>query len=275
MNEKIFVTGASGFAGKSLVKYLEEKKFKVSRTGFKNLKNLRQKKNIKIDLTKKISLKKHFDWIIHTASYHKIEDFINEPNIKAKKNILMVKNLINFAKSNTVKKFIYFSTIDINYFPYPIKKKIYIRSKIHCEKILEKSLRKKILEKLVILRLPAMIGKGSNNNFIKNMLLNLKKNRPINIWNKNKKYNNFVHIDDLCKLIYYLLKKKYKKKIIMDCLSSNPIKLKSLVHLLKKRINSKSKINYIDSKLKFKKIRFNTKTKYQFFDVRKASLLLT
>ena len=95
MNKDIFFTGASGFAGKSIVKYLENKKFKVTKTAFKNLK---QKKNIKIDLTKKIMIKKKYDWIIHAASHHKIEDFSIAPNIKAKNNILMVKNLINFAK---------------------------------------------------------------------------------------------------------------------------------------------------------------------------------
>ena len=272
MNKDIFFTGASGFAGKSIVKCLEDKKFKVTKTAFKNLK---QKKNIKIDLTKKIMIKKKYDWIIHAASHHKIEDFSIAPNIKAKNNILMVKNLINFAKKRNIKKFIYFSTIDINYSPYPLKKKIYIKSKVHCEKILEKSLKEKILEKLVILRLPAMVGRNSNNNFIKNMLISLKKNKPVTIWNKNKKYNNFVHIDDLGKLVFYLLKNKYKNKVIIDCLSSKPMKLKILVNLLKRKLNSKSKINYVSSKVKFKKIQLNKGINYQFFNVRKASLLLT
>ena len=120
-----------------------------------------------------------------------------------------------------------------------------------------------------------MVGRNSNDNFIKNMLISLKKNKPVTIWNKNKKYNNFVHIDDLGKLVFYLLKNKYKNKVIIDCLSSKPIKLKILVNLLKRKLNSKSKINCISSKVKFKKIQLNKGINYQFFNVRKASLLLT
>ena len=75
-------------------------------------------------------MKENFNWIIHSAAYHKIKDFESKPKLKAKKNILMVKNLIDFAKKNKIKNFIYFSTIDINYSPYPIKKNIYIKTSI-------------------------------------------------------------------------------------------------------------------------------------------------
>ena len=47
-----------------------------------------------IKTTKKIYLKENFNWIIHTAAYHKIKDFESKPKLKAKKNILMFKNLI-------------------------------------------------------------------------------------------------------------------------------------------------------------------------------------
>ena len=54
MNKKILVTGASGFAGKSLSTYLTKKKFKLTKVIFRNL---NKKGKIKIDLTKKINLK--------------------------------------------------------------------------------------------------------------------------------------------------------------------------------------------------------------------------
>ena len=123
MRRKIFFTGSSGFAGKLITKYLERKNLKVAKIVFNNPKH---KKNIKIDLTKKIYLKKNFSWIIHAAAHHKIEDFKSKAKLKAKRNILMVKNLVDFANKNKVQNFIYFSTIDINYSPYPSKKNIYI-----------------------------------------------------------------------------------------------------------------------------------------------------
>ena len=115
MRKKILVTGASGFAGRFLSNYLTKKKFNITNIVYKN-RNLNKGK--KINLTKKINLKDSFDWVIHTAAYHKICDFKNNSKAKSKKNILMVKNLINFSKARKIKNFIFFSTIDINYFPY-------------------------------------------------------------------------------------------------------------------------------------------------------------
>ena len=119
------------------------------------------------------------------------------------------------------------------------------------------------------------MGKKSGDNFIKKTFNNFKKNLPVNIWNKNDKYNNLIHISDLNKLIFYFIAGKNKrKKIIIDCLSSKPIKLKVLVNNLKKRLNSKSKVNYIDKENKFKKIKFNSKINYNFFTVKKVIDLL-
>ena len=147
--------------------------------------------------------------------------------------------------------------------------------KIFCEKILLNALRKKFLKKLIILRLPSIVKKQNGNNFIQNTLHNLKKDLPINIWNMNNKYNNLIHINDLSKLIYYFISSKNKrKKIIIDCLSSKPIKLKDLISYLKRKLNSKSKINYINKKNKFKKNKFNSKISYKFFSVKKVINLL-
>ena len=91
----------------------------------------------------------------------------------------------------------------------------------------------------------------------------------------NNKYNNLIHINDLSKLIYYFISSKNKrKKIIIDCLSSKPIKLKDLISYLKRKLNSKSKINYINKKNKFKKNKFNSKISYKFFSVKKVINLL-
>ena len=56
--------------------------------------------------------------------------------------------------------------------------------------------------------------------------------------------------------------KNKTKKIIIDCLSSKPIRLMNLIFNLKKKLSSKSKINFIDSKTKLKKIEFNSKINY-------------
>ena len=54
--------------------FLKKKKFQITSAAFKNTKNV---KNIKIDLTKKILMKKNLNWIIHSAAHHKVKDFKN------------------------------------------------------------------------------------------------------------------------------------------------------------------------------------------------------
>jgi len=272
MRKKILVTGASGFSGHLISSYLVKKKNKVTNIVYRNIKCKRDKS---INLIKKINLNINFDWIVHIAAHHKISDFENNPKVKAKRNVLMVQNLINFSKEKNIKNFIYFSTVDINYSTFPPKKDIYIKSKIFCEKILISALKKNILNKLIILRLPAIVGKQSNENFIKNTLINMKSNKPVNIWNKNSNYNNLIHINDLKRLIFHFISKKYKKrKIIVDCLASKPIKLFNLITFLKQKLKSKSKINFIEKKNKSKKIEYNSINNYKFFNVKKTISLL-
>ena len=269
--KKIFVAGASGFIGKSLVKYLKEKKYKVVSASSKKKAN-----NLQIDFTKEIKLKKKIDWIVHIAAHHKIEDFAKYSKVKAKRNVAMTRNLMNFAKKNKIYNYIFFSTIDINFNPFPPLKNIYIKSKINSEKYLINEFKKKKLKNIQILRLPAVVGKMSGNNFIKNLIKNLCKNKEVTIWNQNNYFNNLVHINDLNRLIFFLISGKSKKNNkIIDCVSSKPIKLKSLVINLKKKLKSKSNIKFLKMKNYFKKIKFNSKTEYNFFSVKKAISLLT
>ena len=101
-------------------------------------------------------------------------------------------------------------------------------------------------KKLIIssfLRLPAIVDKKSTKNFISETIKNIKKHKNITIWNQNKLYDNFVHIDDLSKLIYFLIKNEKKRTFkIIDCKCSEPIKLNYLVKYLIKKLKSKSSI---------------------------------
>jgi nucleoside-diphosphate-sugar epimerase len=212
---------------------------------------------------------------VHAASHHTIKDFESKPELKAKKNVLMVQNLIEFSKKNEIKNFIYFSTIDLKNSPYPVKIKIYCQSKLLCEKILLSALKKKIFEKIVILRIPSIVKKNSGENFIINALYKLKNDMPLTIWNGENEYNNMIHINDLSKLIFYLIQNtsKVEKKII-NCLSSKPIVLKKLVNYVVKKFNSKSKINFITKKNNFKRIKSFSRSNYKFFKVKKVIDLL-
>ena len=85
-------------------------------------------------------IRENFDSLIHVSSHHKITDFYKAPRKKYNENILMAKNLIQFAKKKDISNLIFFSTIDIKQKKTLIKKKHYIKSKIQCEKLYSFSL---------------------------------------------------------------------------------------------------------------------------------------
>lgn len=265
----ILLTGASGYSGRKVSEYLDTKNNKVLNVYFKN--KLKKKSSIKYSLLKPLNIKQNFNIIIHSASHHKISDFKIHPIIKKNNNIVMTKNLINFCHKKKIKKFIFFSTIDLNFYPYPKKKIDYINSKKECERLLYKAFKQKKIDNLFFLRLPAIVDKKSTKNFISETIKNIKKHKNITIWNQNKLYDNFVHINDLSKLIYFLIKNEKKRTFkIIDCKCSEPIKLNYLVKYLIKKLKSKSSIKIRKKVFKKFKIKNNKKYKYKFFKTKKA-----
>ena len=253
------ITGVNGFSGSRVKDLLQRSKIDCIGVSRKY-----EKKNIiKWDLTKKNNKELNFkiNWIIHSAAIHKISDFSKKLNNNKKKNILMTKNLIEFSKKNNIKNIILFSTIDLSYNNISGIKKNYNLSKIKSEEIILKAYKKKIFEKVVILRVPAILGIGANENFIVNTIKNLKKNQDIFI-NDQLKYNNFVHIKDLCSLILKILtfcnmrknKKSYFFKTI-NCLSSKHIHISKKIENIKSLLNSKSKITIFKKKENYKFIK--------------------
>jgi nucleoside-diphosphate-sugar epimerase len=244
MRNSCLITGVDGFSGSNIFNFFK----KIKKNSFYGISRKRKnKKLIKWDLNKNNSLildkDEKIDWIVHTASIHKPVDFNQEPNLKKEKNKNMIKNLISFAKKNKIKNFIFFSTIDISYKNIFTKKKFYNLSKLHSEKMLINAHKKKYLDNLVILRIPAIIGKNSNENLINLIIKKLKRNQKIEI-NSNPNFNNLVHVDDLTKIVFKIINYKTRKRLInyINCLSKNPLSLEKIVKFLKLKLMSKSKI---------------------------------
>lgn len=117
--------------------------------------------------------------------------------------------------------------------------------------------------------MPAILGKGANDNFLVNTIKQLRKNKEI-IINDRLKYNNFVHIKDLTSLILKILifcnLKKNKETCffdIIDCLSSGYIHISKKIKMIKKKLKSNSKINIIKPLKNYKFFELK-KNKYNF-----------
>ena len=198
---KILITGANGFIGKHLFKYLEKYKYEIYKLSidFNN-------KNAKEIIQKKI-LEFNPNFIIHLAglAHNKNYDSYKVINVNTK----YTSYLYDICKSLNITKFIYISSIGVlgdhsenNIFNENSKynpHNIYSISKMNAEKYIIKNF-KNIKTRYTIIRPSLVIGKNApgNINLIKKFL---KLGIPLPLLSfKNKR--NIIHINDLCNLIY-------------------------------------------------------------------------
>ena len=241
---RALVTGCSSYIGKEVANELLMNNLKVCGLSRKNPKIY--SKNFtwtKGDLTKikKNNLKDKFDFIIHIAGTPIRKNFLTKDYVE--KNIFITLNLVKLFEKNPPKAVIYLSSREVYG---EVSKKVLTEEtnvlvKPHTYGV-TKYLAEKILMdkyKTISLRLPAVLGQGSHG-WLANLIQDLKKNKKIIF--SNSKFNNCIHVSDLSKIIFSLIKKTSKKSEIFNVACSKPIMSKKIVMLLKKKLNSKSKI---------------------------------
>jgi nucleoside-diphosphate-sugar epimerase len=255
MSYKILVTGTGTPVGNSIAKYLSLNGHSLIATyNNKKPKNLKNCKIIKIDLSKNIKKKINFDYLIHCAS--KIpKDGQSIKNYR--QNINFIKNLLKLVNKNKCRRIIFLSAVSL--YGKPLTKKInentaprnpkyYGQSKMICEKkIIEFSKNKKI--NYTILRLPAIIGSKIKNNFISNIFEKISSKQPVDIFNINQEFNNVIHINTLTKIIYKIILKEKKNSIYLVG-SKHPIKVKSIMKIIKESFYKDVKFNIVKTKTK-------------------------
>lgn len=114
---KILITGASGFIGSYLVRFLIDRGYEVAvlvRNVPDYLLELFQKVEIyHADITEPISLDltKRYDVIIHLAAANDIDS--KDPKKAVNITVLGTRNVLDFCVKNQISKFIYFSTYQV------------------------------------------------------------------------------------------------------------------------------------------------------------------
>ena len=270
----ILVTGSGTLVGNTLIRYLIKKKQSVIGTYNKSFpKNLKNKiKLLKLNLNKNFKIKLKFHHLIHCASA------IPDDNLSKKfffdTNVKGFRRLLKIAEQNKVEKIVLLSTVSIygkiNTKSINERTKIneqddYGKTKFIMENDLKKFSRKHGIS-YTILRLPGVIGKNSKHNFISNLIKKLKNENvtTVNLFNKNLKFNNLIHIEDLSKIIFQSIK---SKKITGTFLlgSKYPVKFKNLINMIQRfhnftpnyRINSKGFNLNLSKSIKYK-LKLNT-----------------
>ena len=126
-NTTVLITGATGLIGKQLVNallYANETKHSnitvVALVRNKNKANeifkLNKTKNLKFvvqDITEPLKTKIKVDYIIHTANSTSSKSFVETPVETIDSIVQGTKNILEFAKNNKVKSFVYLSSMEV------------------------------------------------------------------------------------------------------------------------------------------------------------------
>lgn len=223
-NDSIIITGANGYIGMNLYFFLKKKNIhpilldkEKSKNKIINKLNLLNY-NALFKFTKKINI----DYIIHLAANSNLKSFNKNPKKKIEENLKMTENIIKISKLKNAKIIFASSAAVYGNLNKKVKEteilnpiSYYGKSKVLCEKSFKK------IEECKILRLFNIVGNFNNINFNKSFfdfIENKKKEINLNYNLKKKKYlsRDYIHIYDLCSIIFNLIFnfKKIKFKII-------------------------------------------------------------
>ena len=245
----VIITGANGYIGKQFIKKYKKKiKFVIYNE------NINNKKKISEFISNTT-----FDVFIHLAALLRSKKKNKQEFYKTNSNSLKYISQ-EVCKKN--KRLLFLSSSHV----YKSKKKklkendelkpsnIYGKSKLRAENFIHKN-----INKFCIIRLFNLYGANMpSGTFFTDINLKIKNNEKIIIDNSIR---DFVHIDDLCRLIYFIIKNNIKGTY--NACSGVPTPLINVINFAEKKLNKKS--NLLRKKTKTVLVGSNIKIKKRGF----------
>ena len=259
---KWLVTGAAGFIGSNLVRYLLEnnqtviaidnfstgKKDNISKFPKKLRKNFKFFQYDIRNFKQCLKVTKNVNFVLHNAALGSVPRSIKNPKKTHDTNINGFLNILEASRINKVKKLVFASSSsvygDSKNFPlkendklYP--KNIYATSKVINE-ITAKSFSKNYNMKIFGLRFFTVYGEWGRPDMLlfkifKNSLINKK----LELNNNGNHYRDFTYINDVVEILYLLMNKKLKKSFdIFNICSNNPQSIKKIIHKFRDKISN-------------------------------------
>lgn len=235
----VLITGGKGFIGHNLTVFLKSKGLRItvidnnSRVSpnfiklngvnyiTKDVKELHKIKNINVDV------------VIHLAATVSTEQCDKEVLSSLENNIISTVSVLEFCRKQKVKILIFSSTAAV----YTKQKNNYGISKYICEHLIKQS-----TTKSVILRFFNVYGPGSHNSGIYTPVIDKfielkKQNKQLTIYYPGTQTRDFIHVQDICQLIYNVLKTNIKfKSKTFDVCTGKSVKIKKIAKLISENI---------------------------------------
>ena len=289
--EKILITGSSGYIGSILTTKIKKKIFGIDKKQSK-FKKIKIKK---INLLEKKKLKKYIEKlkpniVIHLAAESTLDNVLTQKKSYINNNIIGTQNLLNSLNNIDLKKFIFSSTASVyknstkvlyeNSLTNPDN--IYSKTKYYNENQIREFFKDKKTNVYIFRFFNVCSADNSNKlgelhnpetHFVPILVNKAINDKVIKIYGNNYQtpdktcLRDYIHINDLCSAIIKSIKNKKEKKFNLINLGSG--KGYSIIQLIKTlEIILKKKINYT-----FVKKRFGDKSKL-VCSIKKAKRIL-
>jgi len=154
-----------------------------------------------------LDLAGRIDAVVHCAAA--LPSTVSDPAVLYRTNVNGMKRLLTAAVKAGAKRFVNCSSMSIyGRIAVPVVRvdtpsvepDAYGRSKLDCEALLADTASSHGLAALSI-RLPGIVGRGSHDNFLSNVMARILAGEPIQARNPDALFNNIVHVDDLTRFI--------------------------------------------------------------------------
>lgn len=294
--KKVLITGACGYLGARISKYIAEKGYRVTAfdefdpTKYSQWTSLMEDVivgDIRDEATISNLAKKQFDVVIHLISldHHKSE---NDLKYVSSINVIPTWNLLDKLTKNGLKKFIYFSTIHVyGKIPYeiiteehtPSPQNAYGLTHLLSENICN-YFNVKTETSCINVRLSNSYGSPvfrENNCWwlvINDLCKTAFEQNKINLFSDGSPLRDFIHGSDICKAVQILIEAKDSnfKENIFHIASGNTLTILELAHIVKKVYKEKFQkdvhIYLPDNSISNDPYKFENVEKY-YFDITK------
>ncbi len=261
----ILITGANGYLGKEMVQYILEntqhKVIGVSRRWDSDTPSHLRFKKRTCDLLSPTSMGQisQVDAIIHLAALVKINtDNRQEVQNLLNYNMMLVYNVLNWAKDNQVKKFILASSMTV-YKNNPPKGRLqhttpldpshfYGLSKLWGEQILRLFCANKDIQSGLVVRFPGLFGGSRKNGMLYNTAKKFKNNEDITLDLKNLGNWDVMNVQDAVHTLVKLLNKPALdgKFSVLNAGYGDRMDLNALLKQMQTYYQSKSKVTVLN-----------------------------